>query len=436
MQEMSGVKPRGGVYYGWYIVAVCVLAGIVVNALSYSTFTMYLQGWSNEFHAPISMLQLCLLGMLVVTAVFCPIVGAWTERFSLRTLLVIGLAGVGVFYFAVSLVHSSWQLIGLYTFLVPLPIALGSSIPVNALISRWFIRRLGLAIGLATFGLGMAGVLVPPLVAWALPIIGWRMIWRIGSAVVIFVVLPLMFLVVRQRPTAREGLHYLQGSAAANPHAPVSSAEPGLRWRDILARRNFWIVIFAFVVLSSTSNAVAQNMSPYILAQGWSPRVAGELLPILNGFNLVATLLLGIFSDRFGNRLPLAGMTALTAAGALIFVWGGGFGLIAAGCALIGLSGGINTLMAAAMAAEFGTKGFGRAYGASLFFVPLLPLTAVIGARVKELTGSYQPIFLGLTVALLISLVLTLLFFREKRGAHRTEGEKTAILEHQAPPVV
>lgn len=274
-----------------------------------------------------------------------------------------------------------------------------------------------------------------------LPGIGWRMIWRIGGLVMLFVVLPLIFLVIRQRPGQREGLHYeglhyVEGAANSGPHHRHGHAASDLRWLDVLKRRNFWLVILAFVSLGGTSDAVAQNLSPYILALGWNPRLAGELLPILNFSNLLATLLLGVFSDRFGNRLPLAGLTVLTATGAMIFAFGGGFYTVAAGCAFVGFALGINTLMAAAVAAEFGAKGFGRAYGMSLFFVPFLPATAVITARVKEVSGSYQPVFFSLAAILAISCCLTLLLYREKRGAHLTQAEKTAILEQPAPPVI
>ena len=434
---MQVSQRRSGIYYGWYIIAVCVLANCMTNSLTYSTFTMFLQDWSKEFHAPISLLQLCVLGMMVPISVFCPFSGLMTDRYPIRTLMMIGVAGIGVFYFAVSLVHSAWALIILYIVLAPIPLNFSTSIPANALISRWFVRRLGLALGLATFGLGMAGVLIPPLVAALLPVVGWRVIWRIGGAVMIFVVLPLIFLVLRQRPTEREGLHYVEGATASGlQHHPIGQAKSDLRWRDVLTNRNFWLIILGFVSLGMTSDSVAQNLSPYILALGWSPKLAGGLLPVLNFSNLIATLLLGIFSDRFGIRKPLAALSILTAVGALIFAFGGGFYAIAAGCAFVGFAAGINTLMAAAIAREFGAKGFGRAYGMSLFFVPFLPASAVITARVKEVVGSYQPVFLCLAGLLAISCCMTLLFFREKRDAQLSEPEKLAMLEQQAPPSV
>lgn len=58
----------------------------------------------------------------------------------------------GLTYNCYSLFLRDWSLE------LPFALALSASIPTNALISRWFVRRLGLALGLTAFGLGLAGV--------------------------------------------------------------------------------------------------------------------------------------------------------------------------------------------------------------------------------------------------------------------------------------
>ncbi len=110
-------------------------------------------------------------------------------------------------------------------------------------------------------------------------------------------------------------------------------------------------------------------------------------------------------------------LTGVTACGGAMFAMGGGLPAIAVACALVGFAGGMNTLMAATLAAEFGAKGFGRAFRMCRFFIPFLPFAVVVAAKVKEVNGSYTPAFLGLTLMLVISLCLTLLFFRQKRDA-------------------
>jgi sugar phosphate permease len=266
-----------------------------------------------------------------------------------------------------------------------------------------------------------------------LPVLGWRMIWRIGAFLILFAVLPLIILVVRQSPTAREGLHYVEDTSRAVPlHKPASLQ--AVRLRDILMRPNFWLLIGAYVPMLGLNDAVAQNLSPYVASLGWDQRTAAGLLSVLSFSNLLATLLLGIFSDRFGNRVPLLLLTGATATGGVLFALGGGLPVIALACAFIGFAGGINTLMAATLAAEFGAKGFGRAFGMSLFFIPFLPLSAVVTARVKEVSGSYTPAFFVLSVLLVTSFGFSSLFFRQKRNGSPSAAAAMAVLVHPAPP--
>ena len=72
---VDAAQPRGW-YYGWYIVAVCILSQVAANGLTYNTYSLYLRDWSADLHTPISQLQLPIAAMGVVCAFVAPIVGA------------------------------------------------------------------------------------------------------------------------------------------------------------------------------------------------------------------------------------------------------------------------------------------------------------------------------------------------------------------------
>ena len=231
----------------------------------------------------------------------------------------------------------------------------------------------------------MAGVLLPPLVPAVLPVLGWRMIWRPEAVVLLVVILSLIILMVRQSPTAREGLHYVAADARI---VSEQGSQPQVRLRDILPRPNFWLLILAYMPMLGLNDAVAKNVSSYAESLGWGHKIAGDLLSVTSFSNLLATLLLGIFSDRFGNRVPLVLLTGVTVCRGAMFAMGGGLPEIAVACALVGFAGGMNTLMAATLAAEFGPRGFGRAFGMCLFFIPFLPFSAVVTVKVRRQTAA------------------------------------------------
>jgi MFS family permease len=415
MTQIAGSERQRGWYHGWNIVAVCVLSQIAANGLTYNAYSLFLRDWSAELHAPVSQLQLPIAGMALVAAMLSPLVGVLADKYPARRLLGWGLIGMAIFYLAISAATATWQIVALYALLAPLALCLSTAVTANALISRWFVRRLGLALGLSAFGIGMAGVLLPPVIAATLPTVGWRMIWRGGALVVAVLVLPLVVSVARNRPAGGEGKYYLSGDGKGTSHHGHAAAGSQVGWREVAARKNFWLLVAIYLPMMALYGGCAQNLGPYAASHGLSQQSAGVLLSVLSFSHVIATLVFGLLSDRFGNRLPFAGLAVIMVIGAAILAFGAGFPALAVGCALVGLGGGLFTLLAAAIATEFGAEAVGRAFGLCMFFIPLTALAPFAVAKTQESTGSYAPALLGLATLVIISGGLSLLL-RERRG--------------------
>lgn len=351
-------------YQGWNIVAACVLAGIASSALPINAFSLFLQDWSAQLRAPISTLQIGIGACGLGCALLSPFVGVLADKYPARLLFAIGLAGTALLCFGISLMNEIWQYLVLYALLLPVAILLSTALIANAVVSRWFVRRLGLALSITAFGLSMAGVVMPPIVAATMPDLGWRGIWRTGGIINAVIILPLVIAVLRDCPTERDGLDYLSGKAAAvASHAAGVSGD--LRLRDIFARRNFWLLIIVYLPMLAVYGGCGQNVAPIATSRGLSQHTAGVLLSLLNLSQLGATLIVGLLSDRFGNRLPLAGLAFATAL-------------------------------------EFGAGAVGRVFGLVTFFLPATVLAPFAVAKAQEMTGSYTP-------ALLVIAVLTVM---------------------------
>jgi MFS family permease len=105
--------------------------------------------------------------------------------------------------------------------------------------------------------------------------------------------------------------------------------------------------------------------------------------------------------------------------GTLLLALGSNLPIIILGCALTGLGSGVLTLLAAAVAVEFGAEGVGRAFGMCMLFVPVITLTPFAIAKSQEMTGSYGPAFIGGAAFSAFSLLLSALY-RERREPSRT----------------
>jgi MFS family permease len=411
-----------GWYHGWNIVAVCVLAGIASNAIPINAYSLFLHDWATEWHAPISTLQLGIGAMGLGSALLAPLAGILVDRYSRRTLLAIGLTGMALSCFALSFANQLWEYLAIYVVPIPGSLLLSATLVSNAVVSRWFVRHLGLALSITAVGLSLAGIVMPPLVAALLPTLGWRGIWRWDGLLTALVILPLAVAVLRDRPSARHGTYYLEGAATAASHAghgvPAGSGASGLRWRDILTHRTFWVLVIAYVPMIAVYGGCGQNIPPIAAARGFSSHTAGVLLSILSLSQLSMTMLAGVAADRFGNRLPLVALSLLTAVGGVLIALSSGIVTLGIGVALVACGGSFWPPLTAVIARDFGAAGIGRVFGLVMFFLPVATILGPFGvARVQEAIGSYTTPLLAISALSVVGALACGSFLRDSPPA-------------------
>lgn len=386
-----------------------MLSQVAATGLPVNTFTLFLHGWSSDLHVPVSRLLLCFAGTSVAAAIISPFAGALADKYPARWLFAFGLFGTVLLFLAISFATAYWQLLILYGLFLPLANIFATVIPSNALISRWFVRHRGLALGLSAFGIGLGGVILPPIIGALLPSLGWRMIWRYGALLVAAIIIPFVLYVARNQPDEAEGAPFLLSGDEVTDADQSTTATSQLSWRAILARRNFWLLLAIYFPMLALYGGAQQNLGPFAASRGLGTQAAGEVLSIMGLAHLAGTIAFGMLSDRFGNRLPFAGLGITMAVGTAILSVAAGFPSFALGYLLIGLGGGLFTLISAGLAAEFGAEGVGRAYGLTMFLSPVLAPIGYFIARIKETTGSYAPALLGMGLAVSIGTCLILL---------------------------
>lgn len=433
--SMTSKSRHPGWYHGWSVVLATIVSQVAANGLGINSVSLFLHDWSADLHSAVSQILLAIPGLGVAVAICSPIMGTLADRYPARWLFALGLVGISIFSFAMSGVTATWQIWVLYGTLFPISIALCTTIVSNALVSRWFARRIGLALGLSGIGVGISGVALPPLIASIMPIIGWREVWRVAGLLTAGVVLPLVVWIVRERSVELDGVRYMDANAATSFHHGHGAREGGgVRWRDILASRNFWLLVLCFIPIVGLYFGIQYNLAPLAASRGLSPKTAGFLLAVLALLHVGATPILGLASDRFGSRLPLTVVGILAMLGALLLGYGGAhLAVLWVGVAFVGISGSLWSLVAAAMLAEFGPAGVGRAFGALMLSLPVPAFAATFIARFQESVGSYGPPLLVVGLLGLLGGACTL-FMRQRPSGHRqpAKGPMLSVVDPKA----
>ena len=405
MAANPGASASGRWYHGWNIVAVAIICQVAAQGLPVNTFSLFLKGWSADLGTPISTLQLGAAAFGLVSSLGSPLAGIAVDRYPARWLLIAGLTGLALLHIAVSFVTSLWQLLVLFGTLLPVSVVFSAALVTNAVLARWFVKRLGLALSLSALGLGLAGAILPPIIAAVMPDYGWRAVWQVAGLIILFAIIPAVVWVVRERPSASDGDYYLTGTpdaARPNVHGVADAGADTPGWREVFRRRNFWILVCAYLPLIAVHGGTLQNLAPIAASRGMSEQMAGTLLSVFSLSHLAATFAAGMLSDRFGNRLPLFGIAMASGIGALIIAFGQGMIALGIGAILVGMAGGVWPLLASATVAEFGAAVFGRAFGLMLLFIPAIVLAPFIVARLHEAYGSYSPGLAGMALLVLL----------------------------------
>lgn len=264
-------SPRANWYYGWNITGLMVLSQLAASGLPINCFSLFARAWSQEYQVPVSTFATGATVLLLASALLAPAVGWCADRLPVRWLMAAGLGLVALFHVAIGLTTEGWQIVLLFCVLAPFALVLSSNVPAQTLVSRWFVRRRGFALGLSAAGLALGGVAFPPLVVWLLSNFGWRETWSVFGAVIAVLILPVMAVFVRERPGPGDRQDYA-------PADLTKSHSATLNYRQIAGRRNFWVTVGVVVAVFFVALGVGFNLALIVTSFGFSLNVAGLML--------------------------------------------------------------------------------------------------------------------------------------------------------------
>jgi MFS transporter, OFA family, oxalate/formate antiporter len=260
-------------------------------------------------------------------------------------------------------------------------------------VNLWFVRRRGLAVGLAGLGMAIATAFAPGVLEALIERVGWRAGYAWMAGMVAVVALPLGVAFFRDRPE-RYG-QAPDGHRAGRPtEAPIRETELTLAQ----ARRTaaFWLVTAGDVAVAALSTGLVFHHFDIVAQSGVSRAAAAAVFVPLGLVTAAANVGSGALLDRVAPRFVLAAMLAFQAAAlvlggvvpaSMLWVYG----------AAIGMTQGMKGSISGAMYAAY----FGRAHiGAIKGFATTLSVagTAVgplLFALGRDLTDGYLPVLLA-----------------------------------------
>ncbi|MGN6748427.1 MAG: MFS transporter [Xanthobacteraceae bacterium] len=256
--------------------------------------------------------------------------------------------------------------------------------PLMADISKWFVRRLGVAVTLCSAGNYFAGALWPPIVQHAIATYGWRATHAAIGPLCGAAILIIAFAALRRPAPAWSGI-------ASEPRV-VAPGTLGLSPGTLQT----------LLAVASVCCCVAMSMPQvHIVAYcgdlGYGVARGADMLALMMAFGVVGRILSGVLADRVGGLRTLMLGSALQAIALLLYLFFDGLFSLYAISALFGLfQGGIVPSYAIIVREYFPAKEAGTRVGVVLMASLIgMALGGWMSGYIFDATGSYQAAFIN-----------------------------------------
>ncbi|MDC7694269.1 MFS transporter [Asticcacaulis sp. DXS10W] len=297
-------------FYGWYIVAGAFLVLFSSFGIFYS-FGAFLPALQQAFGANRGIITLGFSLAGLVYFACGAISGPLADRFGVRPLCFAGTGFLAVGLISCAIAQTLPQLLAAYV--LGLGLGIGCMfVPVIGAVQKWFMRKRGIATGIAMSGIGVGTLLVPPAAAWAITNIGWRQTFV--ALVCIALACGLIAIVTLRDTPAEKGVLPDGNKSEAAP-----SQLPGMTVGEVVRMPAFRLLYLACLLYGVGAFLPFVHLAPYAIDKGISPQNAIWLVGLIGVGSTIGRFALGGLADRFGRLQFVVGMTA--GMGASLVMW-------------------------------------------------------------------------------------------------------------------
>jgi sugar phosphate permease len=327
------------------------------------------------------------ISKLVVGPLFGFLAGWMVDRFGPRRLMLAGILMAGAALVGLGAIRT---LAGFYFFYLfnALGYVCGGPLPNQVLLSRWFTRARGRAMGFAYLGIGIGGAVVPFLAVWLTRAVGWQGALQALGLLIVAAALPLA-LFVKESPDVQPRSVTSPESRAPSP----ASVAPVFR------SPAFYLLLAGSMCSIAAVGGTNQHLKLFLsLDHGYSQAAAAQIASLVLASSLAGRLGMGWLADRIPKKYVMLVIYLLVASAIPVLFLTEQRGAIYVFAAVFGLGLGGEYMVIPLMAAElFGVRVLGRAMGVVLTADGVAEAVApVLVGRMHDVTGSYATGFLAL----------------------------------------
>ena len=387
------------------------------SGVSFWSFGLYFEPIESEFGWSRAEVSLGFSLSLVVSGVLALPVGRWIDLQGPRIVIFSGTVLTSLTFLLLARTDSLWQWY-FYLSLNAMFRTMMFLLPFQALLSRWFQRRHGAAVGVLGIGFAMGGLAMVPVMRIVIDTLEWRGSFVFAGVTTLMLFVPLLLFLIRDTPE-EVGLTVDGDPVRADASRPVRDVQLlGLTLGQAIHTPLFWTLALAITLFISGLVGWTAHTIPFYESVNISRSTGSLLFSAAAGISIIPRLTFGIISDRF-HRVELGAMVlaGCLCTAILVYLLSTSAPAIAVFLLLWGIGAGGGPLMEPLLL----TRAFGRRhFGSILGFVLLVEavgqfFSPLAAGAIFDATGTYHWALVMLAVSFAAAI---LLFFAASRLVH------------------
>ena len=349
-----------------------------------------------------------------------PFIGRLVDRYGARRVMTIGASVAAGGFVLLSQTHSLWQF-----YASAAVVGIGNTatgiIPATTVVSNWFKKRRGTALGIMATGIGAGGVIMPQLIGnYLIPNFGWGRSYLV-LALIVCITIPLVLLVMKTKPQDMglypDGVQDPEAVAEAKASTPNSA---GLTMKMALGIPVFWLIAVSYLANAVTSNGMMQTQVPYLMDIGFSVATGVTVLTLVGVGSIIGKFTFGWLCDRIQAKYAwsiAAGLMIVSVimlmnvnpTSSLAAIW------LYAIIMGVGFGGWLPT-MSFITSTNFGLTSYGTIFGMVVFAQGIGMATGpLIAGYMYDMTNTYTMAFI-IFIALCVVTISTALAIRRPKS--------------------
>ena len=379
-------------FYGWKIVWAGALINFFSIGLPFYAFSVFYIHLQEEFNAGRFLISSTLSILIIAGGVFAPICGHLVDRYSIKNILSLGSLLFGLGLIALGFCQNYYQFLIVYGTILSLGITLFGNLSTAKLISFWFNKKNGSAIGYAALGISLSGVFIPPIAVYLIGIFDWRITYMIfGIFVIVFFIPFCRFFIINKPSEVNQNIDGIE------PLEENSSKIEGkiMNFWSIVKVPAFWILIIIFSLQFCANLGVYSHIFPYVSDLGFDIKKAGYAVSVGAFGAALGKVVFGKLIDIFSARITLWISIIIQGVGILLVSSSSTYSLLLLSVLIMSLGlGGSVPLMNILFSKTFSSINFGKALGLAVpFMVPIQVIGGPLSGWLFDTFGNYDLAF-------------------------------------------